>query len=112
MILLILKTYKDLDIFYIGYITIKKIGDGYDVNSVNSLYLRVNNASGYINEINKDKYLIFDDTDKNKELLEIYDNVFSGIMSKIKKIDDDWLEYTKGYKKIQFNSDDNLPLKN
>ena len=29
---------------------------------------------------------------------------------KFKKIDDDWLEYTKGYKKIKFNSDDNLPL--
>ena len=46
--------------------------------------------------------MIFDNTDKNKELLEKYDNVFSGIMSKI--------EYTKGYKKIKFNSDDNLPL--
>ena len=32
-------------------------------------------------------------------------------MSKIKKIDDDWLEYSKGYKIIKFNSDDNLPLK-
>ena len=31
-------------------------------------------------------------------------------MSKIKKIDDDWLEYSKGYKKIKFNLDDNLPL--
>ena len=31
-------------------------------------------------------------------------------MSKIRKIDDDWLEYSKGYKKIKFNSDDNLPL--
>ena len=104
------KTYKDLDIFNIGYVTIKKIGDCYDVNSVNPLYLRINNASGYIEEINKDKYLIFDDTDKNKELLEIYDVVFSGIMSKIKQIDDDWLEYTKGYENIKFNSDDNLPL--
>ena len=72
--------------------------------------MRIDNASGYIKEINKDKYLIFDDTDKNKELLEIYGDVFSGIMSKIKKIDDDWLEYTKGYKIIKFNSDDNLPL--
>ena len=54
--------------------------------------------------------MIFDDTDKNKELLEIYDDVFSGIMSKIKKIDDDCIEHTKGYKKIKFNSDDNLPL--
>ena len=31
-------------------------------------------------------------------------------MGKIKKINDDWLEYTKSYKKIKFNSDDNLPL--
>ena len=54
--------------------------------------------------------MVFDDTDKNKELLKIYDDVFSGIMGKIKKIDDDWLEYSKGYKKIKFNSDDNLPL--
>ena len=77
------KTYKDLDIFNIGYVTIKKIGDCYDVNSVNPLYLRIYYASGYIKEINKDKYLIFDDTDKSKELLEIYDDVFSEIMSKI-----------------------------
>ena len=32
-------------------------------------------------------------------------------MSKIKKLDDDWLGYTKDYMKIKFNSDDNLPLK-
>ena len=32
-------------------------------------------------------------------------------MSKIKKLDDDWLGYTKDYMKIKFNSDDNLPIK-
>ena len=31
-------------------------------------------------------------------------------MGKFKKIDDDWLEYTKDYTKIKFNSDDNLSL--
>ena len=31
-------------------------------------------------------------------------------MSKIKKIDDNWLEYTKDCTKIKFNSDNNLPL--
>ena len=62
------KTYKNLDIYNIGYVTIKKLGCGYDVNSVNPLYLRINNASGYIKEINKDKYLVFNDTDENKEL--------------------------------------------
>ena len=53
------KTYKDLDIYNIGYVTIKKTGDCYDVNSVNPLYLRIHNASGYIEEIKEDKYLFF-----------------------------------------------------
>ena len=64
------KSYKNLDIYNIGYVTIKKIGHGYDVNSVNPLYLRIDNASGYIEEINKDKYLVFDVTDENKKLLK------------------------------------------
>ena len=76
------KTYKNLDIYNIGYVTIKKIGYGYDVNSVNPLYLRIDNANGYIEEINEDKYLVFDDTDENKWLLR-YDDVFNGIMDKI-----------------------------
>ena len=64
------KSYKNLDIYNIGYFTIKKIGSGYDSNSVNPLYLLIDNASGYIEEINKDKYLVFDVTDENKELLK------------------------------------------
>ena len=104
------KTYKDLDIYNIGYVTIKKIGHGYDVNSVNSLYLCIDNARGDIEEINEDKYLVFHVRDENKELLKIYDNVFNKIMGKIKNIGDDWLEYTKDYSKIKLNSDYNLPL--
>ena len=104
------RLYKNLDIYNIGYITIKKIGYGYDINSPNPLYLRIDNANGHIEEINENKYLVFDVTDENKELLKRYDDVFNGIIDKIKKIDDDWLEYSKGYKKIKFNSDDNLPL--
>ena len=60
------KSYKDLDIYNIGYVTIKKIGSGYDVNSVNPLYLRINNVNGYIEEANEDKYLVFDDIYKNE----------------------------------------------
>ena len=29
--------YKDLDIYNIGYVTVKEIGYGYDINSVNPL---------------------------------------------------------------------------
>ena len=104
------KSYKNLDIYNIGYVTIKKNGYSFDINSINPLYLRIGNASGYIEEINKDKYLVFDVTYENKKLLKRYDDVFNGIMDKIKKIDDDWLEYSKDYMKIRFSSDDNLPL--
>ena len=76
------KTYKNLDIYNIGYVTIKKIGYGYDISSVNPLYLRINDANGYIEKINEDKYLVFDDTDENQKLLKRYDAVFNGIMDK------------------------------
>ena len=85
------KSYKDLDIYNIGYVTIKKIGYGYDINSVNPLYLRIDNVNGYIEEINEDKYLIFDDTYENKELLKRYGDVFNEIIGKIREIDDDLL---------------------
>ena len=37
---------------------------------MNPLYLRITHASGYIEEINENKYLIFDSIDENKELLK------------------------------------------
>ena len=52
--------------------------------------MRIDNASGYIEEINEDKYLVFDVRDENKELLKRYDDVFNEIIGKIKKIDDDY----------------------
>ena len=73
--------------------------------------MRIDNASGYIEEINEDEYLVFDVRDENKELLKRYDDVFNGLSDTIEKIDDDWLEYTKDYMKFKFNLDNNLPLK-
>ena len=62
--------------------------------------MRNDNASGYIEKINEDKYLALNVRDENKELLKRYDNVFNKNMGKIKNIDDDWLEYTKDCTKI------------
>ena len=109
------KSYKDIDIYNIGYITIKKIRDCKNIYSVNPLYLRITHANGYIEEINENKYLIFDSMelhsiDGNKELLKKYNYAFNGIMSKIKEINSDDCDYKKAYMKIKFNSDDNLPL--
>ena len=64
------KSYKDLDIYNIGYVTIKKIGYGYDINSVNPLYLHIDNANGYVEEINGDKYLVFDVTYEKKRIIK------------------------------------------
>ena len=44
------KSYKNIVIYYIGYITIKKIGDCENIHSVNPLYLQVNHAIGYTEE--------------------------------------------------------------
>ena len=44
------KHYKDINIYYIGYITIKKIDDCESIHSVDPLYLRINHASVYIEE--------------------------------------------------------------
>ena len=104
------KTYKNLDIYNIGYVTVKKIGSGYDINSVNPLYLRINNGNRYIEKKDSNRYLVFDLTDKNKELLKKYSDVFNRIMGKIREIDDTWLEYSKDYMKIRFTSDNNFPL--
>ena len=52
------KSYKDIGICNIGYITIKKIDDCENISSVKPLYLRITHASGYIEEINGNKYLI------------------------------------------------------
>ena len=56
--------------FFFGFITIKQIHDYQSIYSVNPLYLKVNHESGYIEEKNGNKYLIFDSTDGNKELLK------------------------------------------
>ena len=51
--------------------TIKKIDDYENIYSVNPLYLLVNHASGYIEEKNGNKHLIFDNSvNENKALLK------------------------------------------
>ena len=62
------KHYKGINIYYIGYITIRKIGDYENIHSVNPLYLIVIHARGHIEKKNGNKYLIFDSADENKEL--------------------------------------------
>ena len=54
------KSYKDIGIYNIGYITIKKIDDYENIYGVNPLYLIIDHTSGYIEEKGVNKYLGFD----------------------------------------------------
>ena len=89
-----------------------KIDDCESIYSLNPLYLQVNYPSGYIEETNGNKYLIFDDSvNENREVLKKYTDVWNGIKNKIKAINKaKENDYKKDYMKIKFNSDDNLPL--
>ena len=104
------KSYKDIGIYNIGYITIKKIDDYENIYSINPLYLLVNHANGYIEEKGVNKYLIFDFADENKELLKKYNYVWNKIKNKIEEVSSGKCDYEKDYMKITFNSDDELPL--
>ena len=92
------KHYKWINIYYIGYITIKKNDEYESIYSVNPLYLHINHASGYIEEKNGNKYLIFNSVDENKEVLKKYADVWDGIKDKIKAINDgEENDYEKDY---------------
>ena len=64
------------------------------------LNLRIDHANGYTEEKNGNKYLIFDSTDENKELLKKHNDVWNGIKSKIKELSSDEYDYEKDYMKI------------
>ena len=64
------KDYNEIDIYYIGYVTIKKIGDYENINSVNPLCLMINEMIGHFEETNENKCLVLDEIDENKEVLE------------------------------------------
>ena len=64
------KSYKNIGIYNTGYVTVKKVDDCENIYSVNPLNILVNHASGYIEEENENKYLVFDSTNENKELLK------------------------------------------
>ena len=70
------KSYKNINIYYIGYITMKD-SDYVKIKSVDPLYSIISEVDGYIKEKNENKYSIFNSVelwsaDKNKEVLKKY----------------------------------------
>ena len=73
------QSHKDVNIQYIGYITIKKFSDCENIYSVTPLYLIIHSATGHFKEKSSKKYLIIDSAEK-------YGELFSGIISEIKTL--------------------------
>ena len=98
------KSYIDFDIYYIGYITIKKFNTYKNINSVNPLYLIIHSATGYFIQEHDEMYLILDPIEK-------YEEVFSRIKSEIESINSgEKMYYKKNYTRISDNTDDDVPL--
>ena len=78
------KDYNEIDIYYIGYVTVKKIANCNNINSVNPLYLMIDKMIGHFEEKSGNKYLVLDDVDENKEVSKKYKEVWEGVKRKLK----------------------------
>ena len=103
------QSYKNIDIYYIGYITVTEIDDYENINSANPLYLITGEVDGHIEEKNGSKYLVF--TDENRKVLGKYTEHWDEIKNEIKTINGGKEgKHGKDFMKVKFDTDDNLPL--
>ena len=103
------KSYKNILIYYIGYVTIKD-SKYVKINSENSSYLIVDKANGYFEESTGNKYLMLVPTNENKEKNLKNEKLWSKIRDLIRLITNISDNYDKKYVKIKFNSDGELSL--
>ena len=90
--------YKEIHIYYIGYVTVKKIANCNNINSVNPLYLMIDKMIGHFEEKSGNKYLVLDDVDENKEVSKKYEEVWDGVKKEIETINgDERVQYEKDF---------------
>ena len=82
------------------------------INIVDPLYFIIDNADGYIEESNGNKYLTLVSPDKGKDTLKKYAELYDKTSDLIKSITNISGDYVEKYLKIKFNSDYNLSLTN
>ena len=80
------KDYSEIDIYYIVSVTIKKIVDYNNINSVNPLYLMINEMIGHFEEKNESRYLVLDDVDENREVSKKYEQVWESTKMILKRL--------------------------
>ena len=93
------KLYENIYIYYIGNI-IMKDSDYVKIYNVNPLHSIVDKVDGNFEKKDGNKYLIFDSTDKNKEVMIKYTKLWDGSKNQIEKVNNELGEYGKDF--IQF----------
>ena len=96
------KLYQKIDIYCIGYITMKH-SDYVKINSVSPLYLTIDKVDRCIEEKNGNKYLTLVSTDRNKEMLIKYIELWDKIKNLMECSSIKIGEYEKVFMKIKFN---------
>ena len=59
------KRLQDIGVYCIGFVTVKKINNCNNINSVNPLYLMIDEMIDHFEEKKENKYLVLDDVDEN-----------------------------------------------
>ena len=90
------KSYKNILIYYIGYVTIKD-SKYIKINSVNPLYPISNKVNKYFQEINKSKYLTLVPINESKEIIKKYEGLWSKIRDLIRSLTKNSDDYDKIY---------------
>ena len=87
--------------------TVKKIDNCKNINSVNPLYLMIEEMVGHFEEKNENKYLDLDDVNENKEVSKKYKEVWEGVEKETETINGGKkIEYGNNYMKIRAKSND------
>ena len=85
------------------------------INSANLLYLIINKINRHIKESNGNKYFKLVRTDKSKDTLKTYEELWNKIRALVRSVTNDSDDYDRKYMKIKLtsdgDSDDYFPLK-
>ena len=92
------KDYNEIDIYYIGYVTVKKIANCNNINSVNPLYLIINEMLVSLKKKMGISIQFWMMQTKTKKFYKKYEEVWESIKKEIKIINgDEKIEYGKDF---------------
>ena len=92
------KDYNEIDIYYIGYVTVKKIANCNNINSVNPLYLIINEMLVSLKKKMGISIWFWMMQTKTKKFYKKYEEVWESIKKEIKIINgDEKIEYGKDF---------------